>query len=192
MSLLRASIIALGCLLFLTCGASTQAGPDSEAPSDEAVKLLLGQIDQAMVQYEQLIRHQTVIFGYSDNVGVDRQLLELWRTLKAEISKNPQRFNSSRGFDVVVTVDDASRNAVLIAKLAATEILEQVRTGKGAANTDVLSRLMQEADACGSSFLEASKSAAELYTSYLRWQDAIPKNPTTPAPTSKPAPKKAL
>lgn len=185
MSFLRASV-ALGCLLFLSCGASTQEGPASEAPSNEAVKLLLGQIDQAMGQYEQLIRHQTVIFGNSDNAGVDRQLLELWRTLKAEISKNPQRFNSSRGFDVVVTVDDASRNAVLIAKLAATEMLEQTRTGKGAANTEVLSRLMQEADACGSSLLKASESAAELYTSYLRWQDAIPKNQTPPAAASKP------
>lgn len=186
MSFLRASIVAIVCLLFLTCGSPTQVRPESEAPSNEAVKLLLGQIDQAMVRYEQLIKHQTVIFGSSANVGVDRQLLELWRTLKAEISKNPQRFNSSRGFDVVVTVDDASRNAVLIAKLAATEMLEQIRTGKGAASTEVLSRLMEEADACGSSLLKASESASELYTSYLRWQDA------TPTPVSKPAPKKPL
>ena len=192
MSFLRVGIVGLGCLLFLTCGASTQTGTESEAPSNEAVKLLLGQVDQAMGQYEQLIRHQTMVFGNSDNAGVDRQLLELWKTLKAELSKDPQRFNSARGFDVVVTVDDASRNAVLIAKLAATEMLEQVRRGKGAANPEVLSKLMEEADACGSSLLKASDSAAGLYTSYLRWQDAIAKKTSAPAPGSKPVPKKAL
>ena len=179
--MLRTLICALGCVLLGSCVVSAEG---SQAPSNEEIKLLLGQIDQTMLQYERLVSHQTVIFGYSDNVGVDRKLLELWKSLKTEISKNPQKFNSSRGFDVVVTVDDASRNAVLVAKLALTEMLEQLRTGKGAASTDVLSKLMQDADACGSSFLKASESAAELYIRYLQWQDATPKKPTNPAAAS--------
>src|SRR5215469_590862 len=174
----RTLICALGCLLLSSCVISA---PASQAPSNEEIKLLLGKIDQAMLQYERLINHQTSIFGYSNNVGVDRKLLEHWKSLKAEISKNPQKFNSSRGFDVVVTVDDASRNAVLVAKLALSEMLEQQRTGKGAASAAVLSTLMQDADACGSSFLKVSESAAELYTAYLNWQDAAPKKAIDPA-----------
>ena len=142
-----------------------------QAPSNEEIKLMLGSIDQAMQQYERLIRHQTAVFGHPESAGEGQKLLELWKSLKAEISKEPQRFNSSRGFDVVVTVDDASRNAVLVAKLALTEMLGQMHSGKGSANTEVLAQLVQDADTCGTSFVEASGGAAELYTRYLDWQD---------------------
>jgi hypothetical protein len=163
---------------------------DTQPPSNEEIKLLLNELDQAMLQYERLTAHQNAIFGHSDNVDVGRQLLELWKTLKADISKDPQKFNSSRGFDVVVTADDASRNGVLVAKLALVEMLEQLHTGKGAAPADALSKLMQEADVCGSSFLKASESAADLYTRYLHWQDATSKKPAV-APAPKPPTRKS-
>jgi len=183
----NAIICALTCLLLTN---SRIAAQDTQPPTNEEIKLLLGELDQSMQQYERLVSHQSAIFGHSDNVDVDRQLLELWKTLKAEISKDPQKFNSSRGFDVVVTADDASRNSVLVEKLALTEMLEQLHTGKGAATTDTLSKLAQEADACGSSFLKASESAADLYTRYLHAQESTAKKPA-PAPPTKPPAKKS-
>lgn len=106
--------IVLTILLF--AGVVTPAvGKSSEFKyaNDEEVNLILGQADRATAQYERVIAQEKTLLGDSVDTATDTTLVTAWKTVKAALSKDPQKFNSFAGFDMVTLLDDASRNNAL-------------------------------------------------------------------------------
>jgi hypothetical protein len=160
-------------LLFLALvvpAAQAQSGKPDSYPSDEEINLLVGQIDRAMTQYQQLVEQETKLLGDSADTATDMQLLKFWGIMKVELTKSPQKFNSFVGFDVATTVDDASRNAALISNTAALEVLKQITGRAVTPKTDSLVTLMQNANANGTLLYTISENAAALYRTFLHWQ----------------------
>ena len=140
-------------------------------PSDSEIQLMMGQVDRAMEQYDQVVKQEASLLGSSADTATDTKLLNFWKSLKAALAKDPQKFNSFAGFDIVVLIDDAARNAALISNTAATTALQQVTSGKVTSKTDLLVTLMQNANSSGTLLFTTAESATALYQRFLHWQD---------------------
>jgi hypothetical protein len=162
-------LIPIAVMLLMSLPASGQT-TKPDVPTDEEINLLVGQVDRAMSQYQQVVEQEISLLGNTDDSASDMKLLKFWRTAKPALSKNPQEFNSFAGFDFVTTVDDASRNAALISNAAATEVLKEVTGGKVTPQTDSLVTLMQNANAAGTLLFTVSENALALYRKFLHWQ----------------------
>jgi hypothetical protein len=132
---------------------------------------MMGQVDRAMAQYEQVVNQEGNLLGSSADTTTDTKLLSFWKSLKGALAKDPQKFNSFAGFDIVVLVDDAARNAALISNTAATTALHQIAGGNVTNKTDLLVTLMQNANSTGTLLFTTAESATALYQRFLHWQD---------------------
>lgn len=86
----------------------------------------------------------------------------------------PQSFNGPLGFSLFEWLDDASRNAVLCANGASTQIAVQLTRG----TTDKTASLLRLAQSCSdaSSLMETvSENAGALYQRYLHAEDELAK-----------------
>lgn len=163
----------LACIMFLgiLCyPAQAQKSVEHLFPSDEEIKLMLSQADRAMTDYRQVVNQEERLLGTSADVALDNKTLDMWGYAKKALGTNPQGFNSIAGFDVVTMLDDASRNASVIASNAALEVLKAITNGKVSMATDSLVTLFQNANAASTLLYTVSENTVALYTRYLTWQ----------------------
>jgi hypothetical protein len=164
---------SFACMMFLgILGYPAQAQKSVEHlfPSDEEIKLMLSQADRAMTDYRQVVDQEEKLLGASADVALDTKTLSMWAYAKKALATNTQGFNSVAGFDVVTMLDDASRNASVIASNAALEVLKAITNGKVSMATDSLITLFQNANAASTLLYTVSENAVALYTRYLTWQ----------------------
>lgn len=167
-------MIRIACVLFAVCcvvatAAAKQA--DSKYASDEEINLLMGQADRAMKQYEQIVAQEKQLLGESVDTATDAKLLQAWKAVKTALDKDPQKYNSFAGFDIVTMLDDAARNAALVSNSAATELIKQLTSSKVNSKSDLLVTLMQNADSAGTLLYTVAESAAATYLRFLHWQN---------------------
>lgn len=139
--------------------------------SDSEINLLITQASRAMDQYRELVDQEKKIFGDSADVAIDLKILRAWDTTKVVLTKNPQQFNSVLGYDTVVLLDDAARNAALAASGASLEALKEITGGKVTPQTDMLVTLFQNATATGTLLYTISESASAMYRGFATWQE---------------------
>ena len=166
------TIIRIACVLIVAafvvlCASARQTG--SNYASDAEINLLMGQADRGMKQYEQIVAQEKKLLG--EGVDTATKLFDAWRAVKGALDKDPQKYNSFAGFDIVTMLDDASRNVALVSNSAATELLQQLTGGKVSPKSDSLVTLMQSANSTGTLLYTVAESAAALYLRYLHWQN---------------------
>jgi len=144
---------------------------DFKYASDEEINLIMGQADRAMMQYEQVLGQEKRLLGDSIDTDTDNKLLVAWKTVKGVLAKDPQKYNSFVGFDIVTLLDDAARNNALITTSAATELIQELTGGKLNSKSDSLITLMQNSQSAGTLLYTVAESAAALYLRFLHWQD---------------------
>jgi Tfp pilus assembly protein PilF len=122
---MKTMIRIAGVLFVVACAVPSASAKqaDSKYASDEEINLLMGQADRAMKQYEQIIGEEKRLLGGGVDTSTDAQLLRAWKTVKGALDKDPQKYNSFAGFDIVTMLDDAARNAALVSNSAAATYL---------------------------------------------------------------------
>ena len=171
----KLSYMAFRTALFLTLTIGlmqSAAAQDKEkrVPTDEEIKLLVTQIDRAMSQYEALVNQEKLLLGDDADVGVDEKLILVWKAASKATTKEPQRFNSIVGYDIVTMLDDASRNAALVPGVAYTKVIGAIGEKNVATRTTLLMSLAQNANTTGTLLFTVSESASAMYLRFLEWQ----------------------
>jgi hypothetical protein len=144
---------------------------EKQVPTDEEIKLLVTQIDRAMNQYEALVKQEKQLLGNDADVAADEKLIGLWRLASKATNKDPQRFNSIVGYDIVTMLDDAARNAALVPGVAYKKVIEAIANKTLTAQTDLLVTLAQNATAADTLLFTVSESASSMYLKFLEWQE---------------------
>jgi hypothetical protein len=168
------TIIRIACVLIVVAFvvvSATARQTGSNYASDAEINLLMGQADRGMKQYEQIVAQEKKLLGENVDTATDAKLFDAWRAVKGALDKDPQKYNSFAGFDIVAMLDDASRNVALVSNSAATELLQQLTGGKVSSKSDSLVTLMQSANSTGTLLYTVAESAAALYLRYLHWQN---------------------
>jgi len=87
--------------------------------------------------------------------------LKLWAYARDVLRTKPQGFNSIAGFDVVTNLDDASRNASVIASNAALEVLKALKpVERFQPKTDSYVTLFSECQCCEYAALHSQRKCS--------------------------------
>lgn len=144
------------------------------APTKEEVELLLTQAERGMDQYATLVQQaDKLLAGTPDaELGADKQLVGYWKQLDKIFRDNPDKFDSRAGFDLLVMIDDASRNAALIGTSAAKQTSQEIIAGR-IQHADLFVTLMQNASSTSTLLYTVSENCNALYLRYLGFVEAF-------------------
>lgn len=137
-------------------------------PTNEEINMLMTQANRAMEQYRLIVTEEDAFLGSAASEGTaqDKQVIASWDVMSKGFKAKPQAFNSTLGFEFVLTLDDAARNAVLSSNQAATSVSTRMLDGK---ISDAQS-LLQFAQSCTDTstlLYTVSENASALYQKFL-------------------------
>jgi hypothetical protein len=140
-------------------------------PSTPEINLLVTQADRAMDQYKLIVDQAEQLLGKDapDAFSQDRKLIANSALIQKALKAQPQKFNSPLGFDTVINLDDASRNAVLCASSALTHAVKDLAGGT-IQQTTLIITLSQNCTDVSTLLYTVSENAGALYEKYLSWQ----------------------
>jgi hypothetical protein len=118
------------------------------------------------VDYASTIQQEEKVSGTRIDVETDKRLMDALTTATKVFEVKPRAFNSPVGFEFVMMLDDASRNAALCNAGAISEGLKATIAGQMRASEDYL-RLAQSCTSVSTLLYTVSESAAALYQRYL-------------------------
>ena len=156
-------------LLLLLGYASTGQAQDKNKPfpTNDEINLLFTQADRAMEQYKVAVDlEQTQLEKSSAEaqaVAKDREVSSGWEVMSKGMKSKPQAFNSRFGLEIVLLLDDASRNMLLCSNQASLNIS---RSGN-VSEAEVLLHVVQTCSDTSTLIYTVSESAAALYQKYL-------------------------
>lgn len=155
-------------LLYPSLIAAKQDDNLSSFPSNTEINLLVTQASRAIDQYKVVVDQAEALLG-KDAFEQDRMLFAHWTQMRKVLKENPQAFNSSVGFEAVLDLDDASRNAALCAHGAATRALKDIANGT-VQQTSLILNLSQSCTDASTLLYTVSENASSLYKKFLAWQ----------------------
>jgi len=166
----NAIVVAL--LTGLAAAAGHAQDKGTPFPSDSDINLAVLQADSAMDQYRAAAAREETVIGATgaDAVARDKQLVGSWNFTVKGLQVTPQTFNGELGLEVVLMLDDASRNMALcsgaaLANEAKSGPASGAEKGESAAGGRVeLARSCNEASA---HLHTVSQSVATLYRQYV-------------------------
>jgi hypothetical protein len=144
------------------------------APTKEEVELLLTQTERGMDQYASLIQQaDKLLAGIPDaDLASDKKLIGYWKDIDKLFRAHPDKFDSRAGFDLLVMIDDASRNAALIGTSAAKQTSQEIIAGR-IQHADLFVTLMQNASSTSTLLFTVSENCNALYLRYLGFIEAF-------------------
>lgn len=150
---------------------ASQGDNPPEPPSDTEIKLALAEAKHAFEQYKTVVAHGEQLLG-KDVFQQDRMLFDHWETTSKAVTQNLQAFNSELGFDVLMDLDDATRNAALCADQASTQVLNDINN-LHSQKSQLLLELHQSCIDSSKSLLSASENSNVLFLRYVKWQREV-------------------
>jgi hypothetical protein len=155
-------------LLVVAC-ASVGDAQDKEKPfpTNDEINLLFTQADRAMAQYKATVDLEERQFagtpGETEAVAKDKEVSSGWEAMSKGMKTKPEAFNSRFGLEIVLLLDDASRNALLCSNQASLRI----PTSDNATDAEVWLHLVQSCSDTSTLIYTVSETAAALYQKYL-------------------------
>jgi hypothetical protein len=115
-------------------------------PADDDINLVLDQTERAIQQYRPLINQEEMVMGKTGSYAMakDREVVSSLEMAVKAFRKHPQGFNGPLGFAFFEWLDDASRNALLCANYASSQVTVQTING----NIDKAHSLLHLAQSC--------------------------------------------
>jgi hypothetical protein len=155
-------------LLLLGCVSVGQAqDKDKPFPSNDEINLLLTQGDRAMEQYKAAVNlEEKEMEKTSEEAGAvakDREVYEGWAVLSKGMKTKPQAFNSRFGVEIVLLLDDASRNAMVCSSQADLRLT----SSRSVSDAQSVLQLGQTCLDTSTLIYTVSENAAALYRKYL-------------------------
>jgi len=160
--------LAITLLLILVVAATSRAQEkDKPFPTKDEINLLLTQGDRAMGQYKAAVdleeRELDKTPEMKDAVAKDREVLSGWNEMSKGMKTKPELFNSQFGLEIVLLLDDASRNALLCSSQASLK----VPTTKTVSEAENFLHAAESCQDTSTLLYTVSENAAVLYRKYL-------------------------
>jgi hypothetical protein len=107
------------------------AQKEKDFPTNDEITLVLTQAERATQMYELQIEQEELLLGQNgkDSAAKDRQVLDTLKFSLKALKSKPQEFNGPIGFYFFEALDDASRNAVVSADQASSQVITQLTEG---------------------------------------------------------------
>lgn len=141
---------------------------DKSFPKNEEIRLLVTQTDRAVTQYEKTIDLEATLLGGDKAVANDRRIILGLKTFVTALTKTPQKFNGPETFQLILMLDDASRNASLCYGESIQQGLNAVMSHTATSAEQYLI-LAQSCSGVSNSFYSVSENATALYQRYVNW-----------------------
>jgi hypothetical protein len=166
----RAISLFAVCLIIATVASARKSKQEEiKFPSDDDVKLVLTQAHRTTEQYAAAVQLADKLLGQTGKEGVekDRQVLEGLNVLLSGLDKHPDKSNGILGFELITSLDDASRDAHICAGSAVTFGSKAGMEGKTTSAT-ALFGLAQSCQNSGVLLYTVSESASSDVRKYLK------------------------
>jgi hypothetical protein len=155
-------------LLLLGCVSAGQAqDKEKPFPSNDEINLLLTQGDRAMEQYKAAVNLEEMKMEKTAKeagaVAKDRDVYAGWAVMSKGMKTKPQAFNGRFGVEIVLLLDDASRNSMVCSSQAAL----RVTSSKSVSDAQSVLQLAQTCLDTSTLIYTVSENAAALYRKYL-------------------------
>ena len=141
-------------------------------PENDEITLVMTQTERALVGYRAAVDLQGKLMKAEAGVEDDKKLIEGLTALSKAIGEHPQKFNSQAGYEIVLLLDDASRNAAL----CTTEALKRsigATVSHDSAEAESYLLLSQNCTAVSDSFYTVSENASALYRRYVKGEETL-------------------
>jgi hypothetical protein len=160
--------------LYMSCLSSVaMAGlPNDEKhrfATDTEIQLVITQAQRAMQDYEHVVDIEEQQFAKTStpaDLSVDRKLIKNWKSIYEPLKSKPQLFNGPLGLDLVMMLDDVSRNAALAAHAAVLEALKQT-VARNLQLADLLLTVSEQATSSSALTYSVCENAGALYELYV-------------------------
>ena len=100
-------------MIVLLCCPTAQSQASKNFPTDDEIRLLVTQTDRALADYSAASKQYQGLEETEADAANDKRVIGGLTTMAKGFDAKPQAFNSRFGFEFVLLLDDASRNASL-------------------------------------------------------------------------------
>lgn len=166
-------LLAVWAMMSITCPLAH--GQKDIFPKDDEIKLVMTQTERALVGYQAAVNLQGTLMKAEAGVEDDKKLIEGLKVLVKAINEEPQKFNGQAGYEVVLMLDDASRNAALCSTEALKRSVQATASGDSSAGESYL-LLSQNCTAVSESFYTDGENASALYRRYVKGEATLAKD----------------
>jgi hypothetical protein len=164
-------IAALFLASILTCPLA-DSQEDKTFPTDDEIRLVITQTERALPDYTATVTLEEKLAGQPTDVENDKRVLDGLAVMSKGISAQPQKFNSPIGFEFVLLLDDASRNASLCNADAIQKGIKVTMAGDTRAAQDYL-QLAQACTSVSNLIYTISENAGALYQRYVNGEESL-------------------
>jgi hypothetical protein len=158
-------------LSFLMCP-TTSAQTNKKFPTDDEIILVITQTERALSDYEASVAVEERLGGKEADVSNDKRVIHGLTVMSKAIKEQPQKFNAAAGFEFVLLLDDASRNAALCNADAIQKGIKVTMEG----NTGAAQEYLQLAQSCTSAsnlLYMVAENAGALYQRYVSGEESL-------------------
>ena len=145
---------------------------DKTFPTDDEIRLVMTQTERALSDYTASVKAEEKLAGNPNDVENDKHVIDGLTIMSKGMSAQPQKFNSPFGFEFVLLLDDASRNAAL----CDTDAIQKGIKATVGGDSDSGHEYLQLAQACtnvSSLLYTISENAGALYQRYVNGEENL-------------------
>jgi hypothetical protein len=162
---------ALAVFLILICPvANSQI--NKTFPTEDEITLVVTQTERALSDYEASVSLEAKLADKADDIANDKRVIHGLTVMIKALREHPQKFNSSVGFELVLLLDDASRNAALCNADAIQMGMKVTLAGDATAGGNYL-QLAQACTASSNLLYNVSENAGALYKRYVNGEENL-------------------
>jgi len=158
------------CLIMVCPVANSQT--NKTFPTEEEIALVVTQTERALSDYKTSVSLAAKLADQADDIANDKRVIEGLTVMIKAMREHPQRFNSPVGFEFVLLLDDASRNAALCNADAIQKGMRVTLAGNSAAGQSYL-QLAQACTGTSNLLYNVSENAGALYQRYVNGEESL-------------------
>jgi hypothetical protein len=172
--MLRPFAVAVVTLLLASpfVNSATRPQANKAFPSDEEIVLVVTQTERALSDYEASVAAEEKLGGKEADVSNDKRVIHGLSVMSKAIRAQPQKFNAAVGFEFVLLLDDASRNAALCNADAIQKGIKVTMEGNTAAAQEYL-QLAQSCTGTSNLLYMVAENAGALYQRYVSGEESL-------------------
>lgn len=141
-------------------------------PTDDEITLVVTQAERALSDYKTSVSLEAKLANQADDIANDKRVIDGLTVMIKAMREHPQRFNSPAGFEFVLLLDDASRNAALCNADAIQKGVKATIGGDSAAGQNYL-QLAQACTGASNLLYNVSETAGALYQRYVNGEESL-------------------
>jgi hypothetical protein len=141
-------------------------------PTDDEITLVVTQTERALSDYEASVKLEAKLANQAADVENDKRVIKGMTVMVKALREHPQRFNSPVGFEFVLLLDDATRNAALCNADAIQKGMKVTIERDTSAGRDYL-QLAQACTSTSNLLYNVAETAGALYQCYVNGEERL-------------------